>query len=184
MGQYWVVANLDKREFVEPHKLGSGLKLWEQLGASPGTGAALIVLLAAMPEARGGGDFALTSRHKAYAAIAKRTIGRWAGDRVALVGDYADRGDLKAKDCAETIYDLCGTPRTVRALAAHLRKRAVTEENSSKRKKLRTRAQKYYRLITEDKLFKDISGDVARVIEHELRGKFVGTGWCRWEPGI
>ena len=31
MGQYWVVVNLDKHEFVMPHRLGSGLKLWEQL---------------------------------------------------------------------------------------------------------------------------------------------------------
>jgi hypothetical protein len=43
MGQYHVVVNLTKREFIHPHKLGSGLKLWEQIasGANGGTGAAL-----------------------------------------------------------------------------------------------------------------------------------------------
>jgi len=57
MGQYWVVVNLDKKEFINPSKLGTGLKLWEQLATHPGTGAALIVLLAAEREPRGGGDF-------------------------------------------------------------------------------------------------------------------------------
>ena len=37
MGQYWLPVNLDKREFVNPHKLGAGLKLWEQLANHPGT---------------------------------------------------------------------------------------------------------------------------------------------------
>ena len=30
-----------------------------------------------------------------YPAIAARTIGRWAGDRIALIGDYAQDGDIK-----------------------------------------------------------------------------------------
>lgn len=43
-----------------------------------------------------------------YQAIAKRTIGRWAGDRIALVGDYAEDGDLpNAKDKASEIYGYC-----------------------------------------------------------------------------
>ena len=60
MGQYWIPVNLDKKEFVSPHELGAGMKLWEQLANHPGTGAALIILTAAMPERRGGGDFDLT----------------------------------------------------------------------------------------------------------------------------
>ena len=28
----------------------------------------------------------------------------------------------------------------------------------------------------------DISADVCRVIEHELQGKFSGTGWRDWSP--
>jgi hypothetical protein len=42
-----------------------------------------------------------------YPAIAKRTIGRWAGDRVTLVGDYAEDSDLPARFKASKIYDLC-----------------------------------------------------------------------------
>ena len=56
MGQYWTAINLDKKERISAHKLGCGLKLWEQLANHPGTGAALIILCAAQPESRGGGD--------------------------------------------------------------------------------------------------------------------------------
>jgi len=91
MGQYWYPVNLDKKEFIHPHKLGNGLKLWEQLASHPGTGAALILLTAAMPEPRGGGDI----------RGAEGIVGRWAGDRIAFVGDYAEPDDLPDDDAAE-----------------------------------------------------------------------------------
>lgn len=165
MGQYWQVVNLDKREFVLSHKLGAGLKLWEQLAAHPGTGAALIILCAAMPEQRGGGDLDLTENWHGpertfpehsmkpgpmpedYAKVAKRTIGRWAGDRIALVGDYAEDSDLPNSPVpASQIYGLC---------------REHGEEG-------------------EGEPWTDVSDDVARVIEHELRGKYEGDGWRRF----
>ena len=125
MGQYWIPVNLDKHEFVDPFRVGGSMKLWEHLSNSPGTGAALVVLLAAMPQVRGGGDFDLDENwhgperifpeHNTkpgpmpedYRAIAKRTIGRWAGDRIAYVGDYAEDGDLALEHWASTIYDRC-----------------------------------------------------------------------------
>ena len=100
MGQYWKVVNLDKHEYIHPHKLGCGLKLWEQL-ANKGIGEALIILLAAMPEPRGGGDFASN-----YDGV----VGRWAGDRIALIGDYAEDSDLPkgvGDVPASQIYDAC-----------------------------------------------------------------------------
>ena len=157
MGQYWYVCNLSKKEYIHPHKLGTGLKLWEQLANHPGTGAALIVLCAAMPKPRGGGDFDLEEnwhgieRYNAsdinnpgplpseYYKIAARTIGRWAGDRIALVGDYAEKGDLPVRFRADKIYDRIDS-------------------------------------------WVDVSEDVAAVIEHELQGKFHGTGWRDWSP--
>lgn len=158
MGQYWKPVNLDKKEFVNPHALGCGLKLWEQLANHPGTGAALIILQAAMPEARGGGDLDLDENwhgverkfpeHNTtggpmpdgYEALAARTIGRWAGDRVVLVGDYAEPDDIQGADLKAVYDDL---------------------EN-----------------------YEDITSDVRRVIEHELQGKFEGDddGWCTWVP--
>lgn len=164
MGQYWYPVNLDKKEFVNTHALGTGLKLREQLASHPGTGAALIILCAAMPEVRGGGDFDWDKNWHGperkypehnlqppafpqdYQKIAKRTIGRWAGDRIALVGDYAKRTDLPARFKADKIYAECDP----------------------------------YEHKGE---YKDITSDVAKVIEHELRGNYVGEHghWKKWE---
>jgi hypothetical protein len=153
VGQYWYCVNLDKKEFIHPHYLGAGLKLWEQVANHPGTGTALIILLAAMPEQRGGGDLDLDANWhgpeqkspehnlqpapmpKEYHEVALLTIGRWAGDRVALVGDYADDGDLPAEFEASKIYGKCS-----------------------------------------DGEYMDITQYVAAVIEHELNGKYEGDG--------
>ena len=107
MGQYHYIVNLDKREFLDPYKLGSGLKLWEQL-ASHWPGVALIPLLACS-NGRGGGDLAYADDEKpnGYAQKAKAVIGRWAGDRIAIVGDYAEHEDLAEEHSAEMIYDNC-----------------------------------------------------------------------------
>lgn len=156
MGQYWKAVNLDKKEFIHPHKLGAGAKLGEQLDTH--MGSALIVLCAAMPVRRGGGDFDLDSNYygpertnhpgsapvnEDYNAIAHRTIGRWAGDHIALVGDYAEDSDLPARYEASKIYGKC----------------METDENG------------------EHGEYRDITDDVCRVIEHECGGKFVGDGW-------
>lgn len=171
MGQYWRPVNLDKKECLDPHALGCGLKLCEQLANSPGVGSALIILTAAMPEPRGGGDLDLDRNwhgperkfpeHNAtpgpmpddYPAVAARTIGRWAGDRIALVGDYAEDGDLAPEHSASTIYGRCLSARYPEDAAGI------------------------------DEPFVDITPDVIRVIEHELGGKFSGDGWAHWEEG-
>jgi hypothetical protein len=80
MGQYHKVVNLDKLQMIDPHKLGAGLKLWEQLATHPGTGAALVVLLASASNGQGGGDLRTESS----------ITGHWRGDRIAFVGDYDD----------------------------------------------------------------------------------------------
>lgn len=153
MGQYWLPVNLDKKEFIDPHKLGVGLKLGEQLGSGHGTPDAMFILLAAMKERRGGGDFDWDTNYygpertmahhsgapveEEYNVVAKRTIGRWVGDRVAVIGDYAENSDLPVKRLrAKTIYHRCRKGE-----------------------------------------FKDITDDVMRVIEHEIGGKFTGSGW-------
>ena len=95
MGQYHYTVNLDKKEFLHPHKLGDGLKLVEQINSQAGTMAALMLLLAA-PEPRGGGD-----------AEAHPMLGRWHGDRIAVVGDYAEDSDLPVEFQASTIFKRC-----------------------------------------------------------------------------
>lgn len=169
MGQYWYPVNLDKREFIHPHRLGAGLKLWEQIANHPGVGAALVILCADMPEPRGGGDFDLDDNwhgpertfpeHNAgpgpmptaYPNVARQTIGRWAGDRIALVGDYAAQGDRCGWNPAtqQPLYLDCGP-----------------DDDGT------------------PGLYTDITDLVCAVIEHELSGRYEGDGWRDFVKGI
>lgn len=175
MGQYWLAVSLTKKEWIDPHKLGSGLKLWEQLASHLGTGAALVILCAAMPEVRGGGDFDLDENWhgpertfpehntspgpmpESYHTIARRTIGRWAGDQIALVGDYATDDDLPKKFKAGSIYGRCVSIEEIEEFLA--------DNPDWKRKDL----------------YIDITDDVVAVIEHELQGRYEGEGWKKFK---
>jgi hypothetical protein len=84
MGQYHIVVNLDKQQVVHPHKIGCGLKLWEQLASQISTGTALIILLASGSNGDGGGDI-----------CEDPIVGSWRGDRIAFVGDYDDSTKYK-----------------------------------------------------------------------------------------
>lgn len=95
MGQYHVLVNLDKRQFVHPHAMGCGLKLWEQVGFYASISTALWALLACS-NGRGGGDF---REHP--------LVGSWAGDRIAVVGDYAEPDDLAPEHHTESLYNRC-----------------------------------------------------------------------------
>lgn len=100
MGQYHVIVNLDLRECLWSNV---GLKAWEQLANSPGPCQALFVLLLAS-NGRGGGDL------RAPEPAGERVYGRWAGCRLAVVGDYAEPSDfltLPADPCPSELYRLC-----------------------------------------------------------------------------
>jgi hypothetical protein len=84
MGQYHGLFNLDKKEMLFPHELGFGAKQWEHTGFS-GSLSDVLYALTAFKARRGGGDFADDDGG---------FKGRWHGDRVAVVGDYAQFGDL------------------------------------------------------------------------------------------
>lgn len=81
MGQYHEVYNIDKKERIHAHRIDNGLKLMEQVGFEKSTASALFLLLA-NSNGRGGGD-----------AKPHPMIGRWAGDRIVVQGDYADSDD-------------------------------------------------------------------------------------------
>lgn len=72
MGQGFVLANLDKKEFVSPHDLGLGYKLGE-FGTPKRNFAGSLVDLASELTAEGG---------------------EWHGDRVVYLGDYGDVYDV------------------------------------------------------------------------------------------
>jgi len=81
MGQYHVVYNADKKEYLHAHRMDMGLKLLEQIGFEKSMADALF-LLVANSNGRGGGD-----------ATPHPLIGRWAGDRIVVQGDYAEPTD-------------------------------------------------------------------------------------------
>jgi hypothetical protein len=78
MGQYHEIYNLDMKEKLYPHALGSGMKAGEQVGWDKSPSTALFMLLM-NSNGRGGGDF---PEHP--------MIGRWAGCRVVVQGDDAE----------------------------------------------------------------------------------------------
>jgi len=81
MGQYYLIVNIDKKEYIYPHKFGDGLKLLEFGASACGTMTGLAILLSD-GNGRGGGDVRSDNP----------IIGSWAGDRIVISGDYADEG--------------------------------------------------------------------------------------------
>lgn len=80
MGQYYHLLNLDKREYIDPHKVGSGAKLWEICASDL---PRMLPYLLHQSSSHGGGD--PRNQPTEY-------LSRWAGDRLVLVGDYDDSG--------------------------------------------------------------------------------------------
>jgi len=81
MGQYFRLLNYDKKEFIDPWNLGGVAKLWEWCANNQ---CRILPFLLRKSNEGGGGDI-----EKEY-----QTAGQWAGDRVALVGDYDESRDF------------------------------------------------------------------------------------------
>jgi hypothetical protein len=94
MGQYHVLVNLDKEEVVSPHGLGLGLKQYEHLGEFNGTLADAMYILTMTSPNRSGGDLPDTG-----------ISGRWAGDRVVVLGDYTSDEDLSDYPNASLLFN-------------------------------------------------------------------------------
>lgn len=168
MGQYHKLANISKMVFIHPHKLGAGLKLWEQIHSET-IGAAILSLLACS-NGRGGGDLEEDP-----------IIGSWAGDRIAMIGDYAERGDIVGLDAA-LIYDLCSEPEEVADQLKYIRE----ELKKSPGDKVRLqKSLRHWMAISKMKLYTDISDKILPVVEKALEVRITGTGWrnVNWTPG-
>lgn len=100
MGQYHMIVNLDRHEYIYPHAFGDGAKLHEFGASANGTMVALAILLAVSWQ----------SEEDAR----QEWTGRWAGDRLVIVGDE-DYGqpprDLLGldpkQDYPAAVYGLC-----------------------------------------------------------------------------
>lgn len=98
MGQYHFPVNLDKKEYILSHKIGLGLKMAEQIGAWDATMGDIIYLLVASSHSRGGGDVP----SEGLEAI----LGRWAGDHIAVIGDYSEATDVESFNAEEVFSEL------------------------------------------------------------------------------
>lgn len=70
MGQYYLIVNVDKKEYIHPHNFGNGMKLmeWSWNG------------------------------NRVIKALSNLMMGDWKGDRVYVVGDYADLAEYNPYD--------------------------------------------------------------------------------------
>ena len=84
MGQYHHPVCIEAEEGLSPHGLGDGLKEGEQGFSRPSTPNAMVALVCA----RGGNMPADCSQSP--------LVGRWAGKRVLVQGDYAEDKDIPA----------------------------------------------------------------------------------------
>jgi len=106
MGQYHCIVNLDKHEFLNPWDMGEGAKLLEW-GYGSGTMLTALAILLAVSNGRGGGDYHCNEQDKTL----DEWVGRWGGDRIAVVGDYAEDGDLAPEHHAGAIWTACSNAR-------------------------------------------------------------------------
>jgi|SRR5690349_1766844 len=73
MGQYFLIANITKKEYLIGNCAGHGLKFIEQYNTM-----VLLRYLIRQSTEGGGGDIDYDGKY----------CGRWAGDRITMVGDY------------------------------------------------------------------------------------------------
>jgi hypothetical protein len=154
MGQYHRLVNFTKKEFVSSYPLGNGAKLWEQV-CWPHALSNVTHFLLARCSGRGGGDF-----HSDMA-------GRWGGDRVSLVGDYAEPTDfpfLSELEYAEMMQEIWG-----RNSDKFIFKGIPARDSKGRFSKGRQVKNGYT----------DISKELAKEIEDEFNIKFTGDsdGW-------
>jgi len=77
---YHLIVNIDKGEYLDPHAFGEGRHLRE-FGRTQSLVAAALVWLLSRSNGQGGGD-----------VPAHILVGRWAGDRVVVVGEKCPAG--------------------------------------------------------------------------------------------
>jgi len=100
MGQYFKVINKTKKEILNPHTFGSGLKLWEIINSRGEILQGLALLLAEGHQ----------KYDKNYQPIKSDIIGRWKGDKISIMGDYVEHevvkdGEVKLQNFWESMYD-------------------------------------------------------------------------------
>ena len=124
MGQYHLVVNLDKQQYLHPCRLGDGQKLLEF--ADGGATLTALAILLAKDNGRGIGDLHVAPpdaplerwEWKGFKRARTRhalLVGSWSGHRIVIAGDYGD----KLPGSEESLYTLA--LRTFEDISAPLR---------------------------------------------------------------
>lgn len=95
IGQYHIIVNRIKKEYLNPHALGDGVKAMEFGCSGDGTMAGLAMLLA-VDNGKGGGDFTFSDAKGEWGS--PKLAGSWAGDPIVIAGDYGDVDPELGKD--------------------------------------------------------------------------------------
>jgi len=110
MGQYFVIANTTKKEYLHPHRFGEGLKFMEFTMDSAGILHGFAHLMAQSSE----------GVHVDCEAV----TGRWIGDHVLIVGDYDnseifDEAYKSYNDISEMVINHIAEDRYVREILSN-----------------------------------------------------------------
>lgn len=120
MGQYFYLLNIDRQEYVVPWDVDTGGKAWEWFAdpkvrvllnylmvSGPVDGSGMVTNLVKVKHPKMKQDYSNEAYRKASSKVAgmpfskaTKFAGRWAGDSVALVGDYDETPIFK------TAYDM------------------------------------------------------------------------------
>ena len=98
MGQYWTMKNLDKRQYLNTHAFGSGLKYLEQWFSGCLYTALMVLLTDLSSLGCGCGDFCLNEASSELKQFIEPVLGLWAGDRVVFSGDYTTVEEYEEAD--------------------------------------------------------------------------------------
>src|SRR3970040_166079 len=152
--------------------MGEGAKLLEW-GYGSGTMLTALAILLAVSNGRGGGDYHANEKDPSLS----EWVGRWGGDRIAVVGDYAEDGDLPAEFSAGAIWHACSLARKGLKWVP-LKKRIAENEKS------RTSYGDYVdewnardRVVETMPRFTNISAPMRRVIEADGVVHFTSEIW-------
>jgi len=163
MGQYHKPVNITAREYLLPHQIGCGLKACESIGG--GIPAALAALLSYRP-----GNMPGDLGHHPM-------IGRWAGHRLLVVGDYAENSDIRGFDGPplSKLYRLCED-----APDEEYHRRGNREDwRKQYAKELRRWNAK---VRSKNPPFANITKQIWGVVENGMSVRFCGDGWMATVP--
>lgn len=158
MGQYHQLVNFTKKEFVNPHQFGNGLKLWEQVGWEHAFSNVTHMLIASC-SGRGGGDFSVDG-------YCEKVVGRWGGDKIALVGDYAEFADFTLSEYEFKCMMADVWERDEPLSTVIKQSRDAYGRFASNQRQMNTRIK-----------YRDISELVSQAYSELFEVRFTGSGW-------